>query len=198
MTKYRNCLTNGNVIAARVLLNQSKDKSSILNEKDDHDNTVLVCSLWSKTDECLKYIINELAEDHARTKESALNGSGTPRSDKSRESSYSRRSQSHSMAYRSDDYNMKAISLFDHDDSNTNIHPMYFITANDGSNIFHTLMSRPDSAQSKLAVLEGVLEEDQIQKLLTTPNQEDKLPLQVISRDIDNEALQWVLVCDTR
>ena len=56
---FRSCLTSDNITAARVLLNQSKNKSSILNEKGDQNYNVLLYALQRQTDECLKFIIEE-------------------------------------------------------------------------------------------------------------------------------------------
>ena len=196
------CLTSDNITAARVLLNQSNNKSSILNEKGDQNYNVLLYALQRQTDECLKFIVEELAIDHARSKIKDQDDN------KSRESSYSRKSGAGaarkslsrrgtvpSPGDRSDDEDdVKALPLFDEDaSSDGRIHPMYFMTTDSRNNIFHELLRFPEGAQSQLAVLEGVLTREQIQKMLSAPNQDDKLPLHTISTTIDPEVLQWVL-----
>ena len=164
---FRSCLTSDNITAARVLLNQSQKKSIILNEKGDQNYNVLLYALQRQTDECLKFIVEELAIDHARSKAPAVD------ENKSRESSYSRHTASRkgstlqSPEYRSDDEDeLKAMPLFDDDDENGDIHPMYFMTTDTKNNIFHELMKSPEGAQSQLAVLEGVLNKEQIQKMV--------------------------------
>ena len=188
------CLASDNIAAARMLLSQSKNKSSILNEKDDCDCNVLMYALQRQTDECLKFIIEELAIDHARSLVS------TQDDNKSRESSYSRKSLSRRGSVpsrgnrRNDEDDLKKVGLSDeYDDVNAQIHPMYFMTTVSRNNIFHILLMSPEGAQSQLSLLESVLSEDQIQKMLSTPNEDDKLPLHVISGSIDAEVLQWVL-----
>ena len=180
-----------NVTAARVLLNLSKDKSSILNEKARGGNNVLMSALQKKTDECLTFIVDELAEDHERSIAAALQET---RSNLSRESSYSsvRSRRGMSRDYRSDDD--QAVPLFgDVMGAQSKIHPMYFMTNDQKQNIFHVLMQSPEGAQSQLAVLQEVLSKEEIQKMLSTPDNADKLPVRAIATTVDPEVLQWIL-----
>ena len=200
LVNCNSCLKSDNIDAARVLLEQSNDKASILNEKGDGNYNVLLYALQRQTDECLKFIVDELANDH----ESQSN-KPPPDSIKSRERSHSISSMSSAMGsdYHSDDEDeMKGLVLPANESVESRIHPMYFMTTDSKENIFHVLMRHPEGAQSQLAVLERVFTNDgknikegkeQIQNMLSTPNQDDKMPLHVISDTIDPEVLQWIL-----
>ena len=210
-TSFRSCLNADNIKAARLLLNQSKNKSSILNEKGDGNMNVLLYALQRTTDECLNFIVEELAEDYEKSKRAAQEDN---RSKSGREHSYSRKSgrensysrKSHirqisrqrstpSRDYRSDDEDdVKAPPLFGEDESGDGkIHPMYFMTTDSKANLFHILMAYPEGAQSQVAVLANVLSKEQIQKMLSAPNQDDRVPLQCISAKVEPEVLEWIL-----
>ena len=196
---FRSCLTSDNIDAARVLLEQSNDKSSILNEKGPQNYNVLLYALQRQTDECLKFIVAELEDDH-ESQSNPLKGGYGGRRDRSHSFSSSA-SGAASPSIQGSDYHsdfddedeMKGLPLSADQDEDSRIHKMYFMTTDSKENIFHILMQSPEGAQSQLAVLERVLSKEQIQKMLSTPNQDDKLPLHVISDTIDPEVLQWIL-----
>eukprot|EP01083_Nonionella_stella_P314033 1129763_1 len=60
---FIDALKTPNVEAASVLLNQAKKKSDVLNYRDESNDTALMHALRQKTDECLKFVVDELNKE---------------------------------------------------------------------------------------------------------------------------------------
>ena len=185
---FRFCLWNeGFVESARFLLSQSDNKSIVLNEKGVRGMTVLHSAVQRRTDECLKFIVSELQEDHKQSMAASLERGTTTKTTTKRTASEEEKKDD-------DEDEVKVELIFDDEENSTDdTHPMFFATTNDGYSILHALLMSKSANKSLVEVLETVLSKKQIRRLLLSPSLYDELPLHCVAKTIDTEMLDWVL-----
>ena len=157
---FRSCLRSGNVKSVKFLLNQTQNKSALLNGMDDYGRTALMFSLQSGNALCLELIVEELQIDQEM-----------------------KHQETESIDEKRDEQ-----SDTDQSDSEEAVHPMYEMMDAKGGNILHYLFSDPDrSANDKqLNVLKTVLSADRLRWLLGQKNLSDESPMHRLVCSIRN------------
>ena len=170
---FRSCLKLGNVESVRFLLEQTHNKSNLLNEKDDYDRTALMLSIQSGSPQCLGLIANELDADAIVAAQNKL-------------------LEMESTDEKRDEPNQPIQSDCD---SMSMFHPMYEMEDMKGDNILHYLFSDPDriANEKQLDVLKKVMSSDQLRDLLGQRNLSEETPLHRLNRSTYISILEWIL-----
>ena len=150
---FRSCLKSGNVDSVKFLLNQTADKSDLLNKTDEYGRTALMFALQSGSSRCLSLIMEQLEDDYKN---------------------YMTRLETESTDEKKDE-----VIEAKFDDSEEMIHPMYSRKDNRGDNILHYLFADPNqSANDKqMDVLMNVLSSERLRELLDERNLSEESPL---------------------
>ena len=164
---FRSCLKSGNSKSIGFLLDQTRNKSDLLNGVDDYGRTALMYSLRSGNAQCLELIVDELKADQEMKQQE------TESVDEKRD---------------------EPIDA-DRDDSVDAIHPMYEMVDAKDDNILHYLFSDPDrSANNKqINVLKNVLSSDRVRWLLNQRNLSDEHPLHRLNPSTVVSVMEWIL-----